>query len=266
VPIQIEGSNVLLTGATGGIGRAIARELHKRGARLVLSGRRIELLDQLQAELGEGVEVASADLGDPNDVQRLIDLDDFDVLVANAALPASGRFDSFEPDEIDRALDVNLRAPMQMVRAMAPRMVERGRGHIVLVSSLSGKVPSPGGAVYSATKFGLRGFGFAVNEDLHGSGVGVTTIFPGFIRGAGMFHDSGIKLPAGVPTRVPEDVARAVARGIERGTAEIDVAGISLRAGGWFFNIAPGIVGAIQRKLGGAALTRRISEGQKAKR
>ena len=81
-----------------------------------------------------------------------------DVLVANAALPASGRVEDFEPDQIDRALDVNLRAPIQLTRALLPGMLERGRGHLVLVSSLSGKVASPRSGIYSATKFGLRGF------------------------------------------------------------------------------------------------------------
>ncbi len=84
-----------------------------------------------------------------------------DVLVANAALPGSGWLDSFSPDEIDRALDVNLRAPMQLARALTPPMVERGSGHIVFVSSMSGKIANAGGTVYSATKFGMRGFAAA---------------------------------------------------------------------------------------------------------
>ena len=101
------------------------------------------------------------------------------MLVANAALPAAGRLDSFTAQEIDRALDVNLRAPMQLTRALVPAMVERGTGHVVLISSLSGKVASAGASIYSATKFGLRGFGFSLNEELRGTGVGVTTVFPG---------------------------------------------------------------------------------------
>src|SRR5204862_240112 len=80
-----------------------------------------------------------------------------DVLVANAGLPASGPLDGFSPAEIERALDVNLRAPMQLTRALLPQMVERGQGHLVFVSSLAGKVASVGSSLYSATKFGLRG-------------------------------------------------------------------------------------------------------------
>ena len=89
-----------------------------------------------------------------------------DVLVANAALPASGRVEDFDPDEIDRSIDVNLRAPIQLTRALLPGMLERGRGHVVLVSSLSGKVASPRSGLYSATKFGLRGFAAGLREDV----------------------------------------------------------------------------------------------------
>ncbi len=266
MPVPINNSSVLLTGATGGIGRAIARDLHRRGATLTITGRRVEMLDQIQAELGDRVEILAVDLSDRSQVESICERTEFDVLVASAALPASGRYQSFTPDQIDRALAVNLRAPMQMTRALAPAMVERGRGQVVLISSLSGKVSSPSSSIYSATKFGLRGFGFGVNEDLYGTGVGVTTVFPGFIRDSGMFHDSGFKLPKGVPTRSPENVADAVAAGIERGKAEIDVAGISLRSSAWFFNIAPSLVAGIQRKLGADAVGDQISESQRAKR
>ena len=163
-----------------------------------------------------------------------------DVLVANAALPASGRLDSFSPEEIDRALDVNLRAPMQLARALVPHMVERGTGHLVFISSLSGKFASAGASVYNATKFGLRGFGFALHEELRGTGVGVTTVFPGFIREAGMFADSGVELPRGVGSRRPEDVARAVITGIDKDRAEVDVAPRSLAFGARMFGFAPG--------------------------
>ena len=102
--------------------------------------------------------------------------------MANAALPASGPIVDFSPEQIDRALDVNLRAPIQLTRALVPGMVERGAGHVVLVSSLSGKVASIGSSLYSATKFGLRGFASGLREDLHGTGVGVTVVFPASSR------------------------------------------------------------------------------------
>ena len=103
---------------------------------------------------------------------------------------------------------MNLRAPVQLARALLPGMRERGSGHLVFISSLSGKMASAGASIYNATKFGLRGFGFALNEELRGTGVGSTTVFPGFIRDAGMFADSRrgscrAASAAALPTRSP---------------------------------------------------------------
>jgi short-subunit dehydrogenase len=184
-----------------------------------------------------------------------------DVLVANAALPAAGELDSFSPEQIDRALEVNLRAPAQLARALVPGMKERGRGHLVFISSLNGKLASPGSALYSATKFGLRGLGQGLRQDLYGTGVGVTTVFPGFIRDAGMFAEAGVKLPPGVGTRSPEQVAAAVVRAIERDRAEVDVAPLSLRAGTALGSLAPRLSAAVQRRLGGAELSAGLARG-----
>jgi short-subunit dehydrogenase len=145
-------------------------------------------------------------------------------------------------------------------------MVERGEGHLVFISSLSGKVASPGSALYSATKFGLRAFATGVREDLHGTGVGVTTVFPGFISGAGMFAEAEVKLPPGVGTRSPEQVADAVVRGIERGKAEIDVAPLQLRAGALAAAVSPSLSSRVQRLLGARGLTDEMARGQASKR
>lgn len=265
--LNLSGRRVLLTGASGGIGNAIARGVHLRGASLVVTGRRADALESLRNELGDRVEVAPADLTEADAVGELVDGSGVvDVLIANAALPASGTFDSFTPEEIDRALDVNLRAPIQLARALAPRMVERRLGHIVFISSLSGKLASGGGSIYSATKFGMRGFAFAMREDLRGTGVGVTTVFPGFISDAGMWADTGLELPKGVGLRSPEQVAEAVVRGIERDRAEIDVAPLSLRAGAWLSVAAPSVVAAVNRRLGSKQLAEGMADAQRPKR
>ena len=263
----IAGRTVLLTGASGGIGAAIARELHDRGARLVVSGRQEDALDELRGRLGERVEVAVCDLSRPEAARELAErAGAVDVLVANAALPASGRLDSFTPEQIDRSLAVNLAAPMQLARALAPAMVERGAGHLVFVSSFSGKVATAGSSVYSATKFGLRGFAAGLREDLRTAGVGVTTVFPGFISEAGMFADAGVELPPGVSLRSPEQVGRAVVRGIERNRAEVDVAPLPLRAGAWMAGAAPALVAAVNRRLGSERVAARLAEAQRDKR
>jgi uncharacterized protein len=265
--VEIQGTTALLTGASGGIGRAIALALDGRGARVLLSGRRADQLEGLRARLGDGAEALPADLSEPDAAAGLAErAGAVDVLVANAALPASGRLDGFSPAEIDRALDVNLRAPMQLTRALLPGMLERGSGHVVLVSSLSGKVASSGSSVYSATKFGLRGFAAGLREDLHLTGVGVTVVFPGFVSDAGMFADSGARLPAWVGTVTSDQVADAVVRGIERDRADIDVAPLSLRAGTLAGSLAPVTVARVQRKLGSVKIAQQIAEGQRPKR
>jgi uncharacterized protein len=256
-----------VTGATGGIGGAIARALHARGAHVVLTARREELLEELQASLGERAEVVPGDLAERDGAARLAAAaGDVDVLVANAALPASGRLEDFDPEQIDRALDVNLRAPMQLTRALLPGMLERGRGHVVLVSSLSGKVASPRSGVYSATKFGLRGFAAGLREDVEPRGVGVTVVFPGFVSEAGFFADSGVKLPRWVGTRTPDQVAAAVVQGVERERAELDVAPLGLRLGTRIAELAPVTAARVQRRLGSERIADALADAQRDKR
>jgi short-subunit dehydrogenase len=256
---------VLLTGATGGLGHAIARALAARGGQLVLTGRRAEILKPLADEIG-GTAVES-DLSVPGAVERLIDAaGEIDVLVANAALPASGPIADYSIEQIDRALDVNLRAPIVLAKLLSAGMVERGRGHLVFISSLAGKAGQGGSALYSATKFGLRGFATSLREDLRPAGVGVSSIFPGFIRDAGMFAESGAKLPPGVGTRTPDDVAAAVVRAIEQNRAETDVAPIPVRLGATFSALAPDLAARIARRMGGDSVAAELVEGQREKR
>lgn len=263
--MQIAGSSVLLTGATGGIGEAIARELHTRNATLTLTGRRAKVLEPLAAELN--ARALTADLSDRVQLERLLDeAGEVDILVANAALPASGRLESFSIEQIDRAIEVNLRAPIVLARALLPAMLARERGHLLFVSSLAGKVFTPGASVYSAAKAGLRGFASALRADLHGSGVGVSAVFPGFIRDAGMFADTNVELPKGVGTRTPQDVARAVLSAIERDRGEVDVAPLSLRVGAMFAGFAPDLSSSVSRRLGSEGIAREVADAQREKR
>ena len=142
----------------------------------------------------------------------------------------------------------------------------RGRGHLLFISSLQGKAATPGASLYCASKFGIRGFALGLREDLHASGVGVSTVFPGFIRDAGLFADSGVKLPPGVGTRAPEDVARAVVRAIERNRAEIDVAPLALRAGTVFASLAPELAAQGARLLGSDDIAHKVAGRQREKR
>ncbi|HEV7492244.1 SDR family NAD(P)-dependent oxidoreductase [Baekduia sp.] len=263
--MELRGSSVLLTGATGGIGHAIARHLHGAGASLLLTGRRTDVLEPLAAEVGG--RATAVDLADREAVDRLLDeAGEVDILVANAALPASGDILSFTPTEIDRALEVNLRAPVILSRVLGERMAMRGRGHIVLISSLSGKSGQASSSIYSATKFGLRGFGQGLRGDLGPRGVGVSTVFPGFIRDAGMFHESGTKLPKGVGTSSPEDVAAAVVKAITADKGEIDVAPAGIRMGTAFAQLAPATSARVAKRLGSDKIAKELASGQADKR
>ncbi len=198
----------------------------------------MEVLEPLASELH--ARALAVDLSEPTEVDRLLsEAGELDILVANAALSGSGKLDSLTMQEIDRALEVNLRAPIAMAHVLAPEMVRRGSGHLLFMSSLSGKAATAGSSIYNATKFGLRGFAGAMRAELHGTGVGVSAVFPGFIREAGMFADAGVKLPKGVGTRSPEDVAKAVVEAIEHNRGEMDVAPIALRLGSAFAGLAP---------------------------
>ncbi len=258
-------TRALITGANGGIGQAIARALHKAGATVVLTGRRADALAPLAKEID--AEVIVADLGDRVSVKRCIDeAGHVDILVANAALPSSGPLLEFDDAQIDRALDVNLRAPIMMARHAAGGMRERGRGQIVFISSISGKVAAPGTSMYSATKFGMRGFALGLREDLHGTGVGVTTVFPGFIRDAGMFADTKVVLPKGAGTRSPEDVAAAVLKAVKSNPAEITVAAFEQTFAAMVAGINHSLVTSIQRRLGGDKVSKQIADAQVHKR
>jgi short-subunit dehydrogenase len=262
--MRLDGRTALVTGATGGIGQAIARALAARRAKLVLTGRQAEVLGRLARDLN--AQVFAVDLADRRALELLIErAADVDVLVANAALPASGRIDAFTDDEIDMAIDVNLRAPILLARALAVYMAARRTGHLVFINSLSGKVAAPGASLYSATKFGLRGFAQCLRQELHGTGVGVSTIFPGFIRDAGMFARSGVTLPRGVGTRSPEEVATAVVRAIEHDLSEVDVAPVGLRVGALMAGVAPAVSGTVQRWLGAGKIADDIARGQRRK-
>jgi short-subunit dehydrogenase len=255
--MRLEGKSVLLTGATGGIGRAIADELAARGCVLTVTGRRKTELKRLVSELGPSARGLTADLTNLEDVRDLMArAGPVDVLVANAGIAAPEDLEMLSEAEIDHAIRINLLAPAALARAALPAMKQRGEGHIVFISSGAGLVATPGnGTVYTATKWGLRGLGLALRQELHGTGVGVSTIFPGPIRDAGMLADTGVAIPRGFGTSSPQDVARAVAQAIEGDRAETTVASAGLRFLVGLGAVAPVLVGRLAR-LAGAARVR----------
>lgn len=250
--MQIAGKTVLLTGASGGLGEAIAKELAGRGARLTLTARREAELKQLADEVNG--EVLVADLTDQDDLDRVIEAgNQADILIANAGLGADSPLDELTTDEVDRSISVNLRAPILMSTAFVQTHMSSGEaGQVVFIGSLSGVVSSPGSRMYNATKFGLRGFALSLRQDLVDSNIGVSIVEPGFISDAGMFAESGMQLPTGVRTKKPHDVAKAVVRAIEANVAEVHAAPTELWLAAKLGSLAPGLSERMQ-KLAGAS-------------
>jgi short-subunit dehydrogenase len=246
---------------------AMAKALAGRGATLVLSSRKADELKELAESLpGRGHRYVVADLSEEGAAERLVaEAGDVDVLVANAGLSAGGRLDSFSAEELDGALRVNFESPVKMARAVLAGMRERGRGHLVFISSMQGKVALPRSSVYSATKFGLRGFALSLREDLWGTGVGASVVLPGFIRDAGMFADAGMKAPAGLGTSSPEEVGEGVVDAIERDRAEVNVAPVLQRLGAGIAHRRPRLASRLTRRAAGKAADRVIERRDPAR-
>jgi short-subunit dehydrogenase len=261
--MDLSGQRALLTGATGGLGRAIAEAMAARGAELILSARSREALEQ-QAEAlpGSGHTVVPADLAEQGAAERLAEqAGSVDVLVANAGLPGAGLLTDFSSAQVERALRVNLEAPMLLARALFPAMVQRGAGHLVFVASLSGKAASPRSSIYNATKFGLRGFALGLRPDLGAHGVGVSLVSPGFIRDAGMFAEAGAKPPPGMGTATPEEVGAGVVRAIEKDRVEVVVAPVQQRLAAHVALASPALSARAQSGSAGQKAAAAIASG-----
>lgn len=232
---DLRGRSALVTGASRGLGRVMARALAREGMALALAARSMEALEELAAEL-RTVEVRAVpirtDLSVRPEVQELADraeseLGGVDVLVNNAGVIGSGRYHQLDPEEIDRRVRVNLLAPMMLARGLLPAMVERGRGHVVNIASLAGKAGPPYVAVYGATKSGLVGFTQSLRREYRGTGVSASVICPGYVTGTGMYEDArqetGVDAPERVGRTTAEDVAEAVVRSIREDAPEVIV-------------------------------------------
>jgi short-subunit dehydrogenase len=224
--LKLQGCHVAITGASSGIGEALARELSRAGARLTLVARRRERLEALASELG-GANVVAHDLGDPATACAWVaGAGPIDVLVNSAGIEASGALWEADPDQGARVLATNLETPLRLARAVLPGMIARGRGMIVNLSSIVAIMTPPLGAWYVASKAGLAAAMDSLRGELHGTGVGVVTVLPGFIETPMVkaLHArletqlAGAKNPLGaMPVGRPEVLARRIARAIERG-------------------------------------------------
>ena len=264
--VDLRGKTVLLTGASTGLGPYIARRLHRSGAKFVLSARNEAALEKLAQELGES-RIVAADLSRPGEPERLArESGPIDVLVSNAGIPATGRLATFGIEEIDRAIAVNLRAGIVLAKLLAHAMVERRSGHLVFMSSIAGKIPSGGETIYNATKFGIRGFGLALREELWGTGVGVSVITPTFVSEAGMWAVTGLKPNPIAGEVTPAQVADAVWSAITRNRREVDVVPIQLRTVLKLQALTPGVFATTARWMGATRSNEDLDKRQRDKR
>ncbi|MEA2384052.1 MAG: hypothetical protein QOH72_4023 [Solirubrobacteraceae bacterium] len=180
---ELDGQRALVTGATAGLGRAIALQLAREGAEVIVHGRDPERGAHVVAEIaaaGGTARFVAADVGDPESVERLArEAGDVDILVNNAGFSVWGPTPGFDLDDFDAMYAGNVRAPFQLVGAMAPAMVRRGAGSVVNVSSMAGRIGLSGGAAYGATKAAVASLTQAWAAELSADGVRVNAVAPG---------------------------------------------------------------------------------------
>ena len=239
----------LITGASRGIGAATARALARRGYALVLAARSAGPLEALAAELSRSGAPAlpiPTDLRSLDEIQRLARLalahfGRVDVLIHNAGIGGDRPIARVDGPTVAAIIDTNLRAPIELTRALLPNMLERRRGTIIFVASVVGHIGMPSSAIYSASKFGLRGFAHGLRREVAQRGVGVTIISPGFIK------TDMTRWMGDLPFPGPQIVARAIVSAIARPRREVFVPRY-YRLLVWLEHLLPGVADAVLRR------------------
>ena len=270
-PVEIRGRNALLTGAAGGLGHYIARALAAEGANLALSDLPDSPVDDLIAELGSRVDVvpAPADLRDTAALSDLLAaaedaIGPIDILVNNAGLEFVGPYTAQTRDELEAIVGVNLMATLELTRLALPGMLKRGRGHVVNIASLAGKIPTPYFHTYNATKHGVVGFTHSMRGELVATPVSISAICPGFISRVGMLGriEDRVEIPSALGTEPPEKVGAAVVRAIRDDVPEVIVNKRPVRPMIAFASVFPGAMQKLARRAGAAESAREFAEAE----
>jgi NADP-dependent 3-hydroxy acid dehydrogenase YdfG len=216
----LAGQVALVTGASRGIGLAIARVFRREGMKLVLSARGTERLEALARELdasGAEVKAVAGDVADRDYCRRLVSAAEeafgsVDVLVNNAGLAVAGKIVDTRPEDVEQQVRVNFLGAYYCTRFALPGMIVRRRGHVIMMDSVAGLKYSPGGSIYSATKFALRALAEALRNEVQGHNVKVSAIYPGITLTTYFDPENPSALPAPIPLDemlTAEDVAEA---------------------------------------------------------
>lgn len=219
---DLSGKTALVTGASGGIGAAIARTLHAKGAKVALHGTKLEALEALAAELGGNAVVVPANLSDPAQVEELFKKAEaalggtIDILVNNAGLTRDGLILRMKDEDWDSVINVNLTAGFRLSRAAVKGMMKRRWGRIIGITSVVGVTGNPGQVNYAASKAGMIGMSKALAQEVATRGITVNTVAPGMIATAmtDVLNDAqkdamNSRIPAG-RLGTPDDIAAAV--------------------------------------------------------
>ncbi len=184
---DLTGKTALVTGASGGIGAAIARGLHAQGATVALSGTRAEALEKLAGELGDRTHILPCNLSDKDAVEKLVPgaeaaMGQLDILVNNAGLTRDGLFMRMKDEDWDTVIAVNLTATFRLARAAVKGMMKRRWGRIVSITSIVGVTGNPGQGNYAASKAGMIGMSKSLAAEVASRGITVNCVAPGFIE------------------------------------------------------------------------------------
>ena len=206
---DLSGKTALITGASGGIGGAIARALHKQGATVTLSGTRTEALEQLKSSLGERAHAIAARMDDPADIDRLAKqaeaaMGKLDILVNNAGITRDNISLRMKDEEWEKVLQVNLTGTFRLIRAALRGMMRRRFGRVVNITSIVGVTGNPGQANYAAAKAGLIGMSKSLAQELASRSITVNCVAPGFIA-TPMTDALSDEQKKGILARVPAD-------------------------------------------------------------
>ena len=255
-------TRAVVTGAGKGIGRAIAAQLASRGATVGLVARSGDELEALAGDLGEGASALAADVGDREAIEAaigrfIVSAGGLELLVANAGIARYAPFTEQDPADVEAMVRTNVLGTINTIRAGLDAMLDRGTGHIVVISSAAALRAWPWGAVYGATKAANKGFAEALRHELSGTGVSVTTVFPGEVTTE--IHSSADRLPdwRRDDEEIPaEEVASATLGAVEADRREVHIPRqVRLLA---LNDLAPGLVDRLLAAIrGGAAAPRR---------
>jgi NADP-dependent 3-hydroxy acid dehydrogenase YdfG len=264
----LQGKSVLVTGASSGIGAAVARELALHGANLVLAARRRQALEALAAELGGRVRTLAVEVDVTRDgsVEEAVaaaerDLGGLDVAIANAGFAVTGRLDRLGLDDYRRQLETNVFGVLRTIYAVLPAL-KRSRGQLAIMGSVSGHVPVPGLSPYTMSKFAVRALAETLHDELERDGVGVTLLSPGFVvsdighvDNQGRRHEAdGSRVPAWL--RMPTDeAARQIVAAVETRQREAVITTHG-RLGVFVYRHAPWLVHAALRLAAARRATR----------